>query len=83
MEATITVPAMVAKPVTEAADDCKRWRLTGADWNAFRDLCCSELRLTAVEISNNALNQFTSSLINIAERTMPKTRGKLKMRQKP
>jgi Endonuclease-reverse transcriptase len=31
-------PTMVAKPVTAAVDDCKRWRLTGADWNLFRDL---------------------------------------------
>jgi Endonuclease-reverse transcriptase len=76
-------PTMVAKPVTAAVDDCKRWRLTGADWDLFRGLCCSELNLTAVEGSNNALNQFTSKLISIAERTTPKTRGKLKMRQKP
>jgi hypothetical protein len=47
-------PTMVVKPVTEAVDDCKRWRLTGADWDSFRNLCCSELRLTAVERWNNA-----------------------------
>jgi hypothetical protein len=72
-------PTMVAKLVMEAVDDCKRWRLTGADWALFRDLCCSKSRLTAVEVSNNAFNQ----LINIAERTMLKTCGKLNMRQKP
>jgi hypothetical protein len=67
----------------EAVDDCKRWRLTGADWASFTDLSCGELRLTALEGSNNAYNQFTSTLINIAERTIPKTCSKLKMRQKP
>jgi hypothetical protein len=36
----------------------------------------------AVEGSNNVLIQFTSKLISIAERTIPKTRGELKMRQK-
>jgi hypothetical protein len=70
---------MVARPVTEAVDDCKRWRLTGGDWDLFRDLCCSELRLTAVEGWNNAFNQFTSTLINIADKTIPKTHSKLKM----
>jgi hypothetical protein len=72
-------PTVVAKPVMEAADDWKHWRLTGADWDSFGDFCCSELRLTAVEGWNNAFNQFTSTLINIAERTIPKTCGKLKM----
>jgi hypothetical protein len=45
-------PILVAKPATEAVDDCKRWRLT-------------------------------SMLVNTAERTIPKTCGKLKMGQKP
>jgi hypothetical protein len=70
---------MVAKLLTAAVDDCKRWRHTGADWDLFRDLCCSELSWTAVEAWNNALNQFTSKLISIAERTIPKIHGKLKM----
>jgi hypothetical protein len=39
------------------------------------------LRLTAEEGSNNAFNQFTPTLINVAERTIPKTCGKLKTRQ--
>jgi hypothetical protein len=73
---------MAAKPVTEAVDDCKRWRLTGGNWASLKDLCCSELRLTAVEGWNNAFNQFTSTLINIAEKTILKTCSKLKMRQK-
>jgi Endonuclease-reverse transcriptase len=64
---------MVAKHVTEAVNDCERWRLTGADWDLFRCLCCSKLGMTAVEISNNAFNQFISTLINITERTIPKT----------
>jgi hypothetical protein len=57
---------MVAKPVTEAVDVWNCWRFTGADWDLFRDFCCSEL--TAVEVSKNALNQFTSTLINITEK---------------
>jgi Reverse transcriptase (RNA-dependent DNA polymerase) len=61
-----TLPHNGCKPFTEAADDCKRWRLTGADWDSFKDLCCCELRLTALEGWNNAFNQFTSTLINIA-----------------
>jgi Endonuclease-reverse transcriptase len=51
-------PTVVAKPLTEAVDDCERWRLTGADWDLFRDLCGGELRLTAAEVLNNALNQY-------------------------
>jgi Endonuclease-reverse transcriptase len=46
---SVHYPTMVAKAVTEAVDDCKRWRLTGADWDSFRDFCCSDLRLTALE----------------------------------
>jgi hypothetical protein len=76
-------PTLVAKPFTEAVDDCKRWRLTGADWDSFKDLCCNELSLTALDESNNYFNQFTSTLINIAEKSIPKTCDKLKMRQKP
>jgi Endonuclease-reverse transcriptase len=41
-------PTIVAKPFTEAVDDCKGWWLTGTDWDSFEDLCCSELRLTAL-----------------------------------
>jgi hypothetical protein len=73
---------MVAKPVTATVDGCTRWRLTGADKDSFRDLCCSELRLAAVGGWNNALNQFTSTLIFIAERTILKSCGKLKLRKK-
>jgi hypothetical protein len=61
-------PTMVAKPFTEAVDDCKRWQLTGADWDSFKDLCCSELRLTALDGSNTIFNQLTATLINIAEK---------------
>jgi hypothetical protein len=74
---------MVAIAVAAAVNDCKRWRLTVADWDSFKDLCCSELSLRALAESNNALNQFTSKLIYIAERTIPNTCGKLKLRQKP
>jgi hypothetical protein len=29
---------------------------TGADWGLFKDLCCSELRLTAVEGWNKVIS---------------------------
>jgi hypothetical protein len=76
-------PIMVAKPVAEAVDDYGRWRLTGADWSSFRDLCCSELRFTALEGSSNSFSQFTLTLIKIAEKMIPKTRSKLKVQQNP
>jgi hypothetical protein len=70
---------MVGKPITEAVDDCKCWQLTRADWDLLKDLSCIESRLNALDRSNNIFNQFTLTLINIAEKTIPKTCGKLKI----
>jgi hypothetical protein len=41
--------------------------------------CCRELRLTGLEGSNKVFIQFTSTLINIAEKMISKTCGKFKM----
>lgn len=76
-------PTIIAKPAAEAVDDCKRWQLARADWGLFEDHCSRKLNLAALNTSVNLFNQFTSTLINIAEKTIPKTCGKLKMRQKP
>jgi hypothetical protein len=62
-------PTIDPKPFAESVDDCKRWRLTGADWDSFKDLCCSELRLTALEGSNDAFNQFKVVVKRLCDHT--------------
>ena len=76
-------PTILSQPDARAVDDCKRWQLKHADWGLFVDLCSSDLTSTVLNRSENPFKQFTTTLIDIASKSIPKTCGKLKIRQKP
>jgi hypothetical protein len=69
-------PTVLNKPVAEAVDDQKRWKLAKANWAVFQDLCSSSLNPTALLGSNNKCRLFTDTLIEIAEKAIPKTSGR-------
>jgi hypothetical protein len=74
---------MLSKLITEAADDHKRWKLNKADWETFEKLCSINLQHSVISQSDDPFNQFTTNLLDIAINTIPKTCGKIKIRQKP
>ena len=76
-------PTMLSKLISEAADDHKRWKLNRADWEKFEKLCSINLQHSVITQSDDPFNQFTTNLLDIAINTIPKTCGKIKIRQKP
>lgn len=76
-------PIIISKPITQPLDDLKRWKLDKADWASFESMCSSELSKYALDQASDKFQQFTSNLLEIANKTIPKTSGKLKVRQKP
>ena len=63
------------KPVT----NIKQWKLKSADWTTFAEMCSNDLHGSA----DNTIEDFTTKLNEIAHKTIPKTSGKLAMRQRP
>lgn len=76
-------PTIITKLVNKQTDDHKRWRLNKADWDVFQEMCYSDLNQNVLVESDNPFESFTSTLLEIASKTIPKTCGKIKTTQKP
>ena len=50
-----------------------KWKLNKADWDLFHTLCNESLTDTFLSDSSDPITDFTSSLINISEKCIPKT----------
>ena len=76
-------PTVLSKPVATVVGDQRRWKLPKADWVVFRDLCSSSLSPTALLETSDKVKKFTSTLIEIADNSIPKTSGRRNAKQKP
>jgi len=72
---TCTVP--VAEPAVQ------RWKLHKADWATFQDLCSQKLILDKFLEMQDAIEEFTDILKDIANKTVPKTKPNPKRPPKP
>jgi hypothetical protein len=75
-------PTILSKPVAMAVNHQKRWKLAKADWASYQDLCSSGLNPTALIGSTNKFKSFTDTLIQIADKSIPKTSGKRSAKQR-
>jgi hypothetical protein len=76
-------PTVLAKQTTRAVKDHRRWKISKADWEMFQSTCSNNLNPIALKNSSNTFEEFTGKLIEIANKSIPKTCGKLKSKQKP
>ena len=60
----------------------EKWKLNKADWPSFKALCESEINETILK-TKDPIDNFTTILYKIAEKTIPKTSTKTKKKKKP
>lgn len=76
-------PIFVSIPSVSPVIENQRWKLKKADWDTFSSLCSSELRYENLTPSDNAIHSFSSTLLEICNKTIPKTKPTGHCRQKP
>ena len=65
-------PIVVRYDTPQKGDREQRWRLKKADWHSFRALCNQSF--TAEETADpDAIGHFTSTILSIADKAVPKT----------
>ena len=69
----------IASGVEEPSE---KWKLNKADWPSFKALCELEINETILK-AKDPIDQFTTILYEIAEKTIPKTSTKTKKKKKP
>ena len=60
----------------------EKWKLNKADWPSFKALCESEINETILK-AKDPIDNFTTILYKIAEKTIPKTSTETKKKKKP
>ena len=66
-------PILIESVQTHGEDHNPKWKLHKADWDLFNNLCNESLTDTYLSDSSDPITDFTSSLIAISEKCIPKT----------
>ena len=66
-------PIVIESIKTLEEDHNPKWKLNKANWDLFHTLCDESLITTSLSDSTNRIADFTSSLIDISEKCIPKT----------
>ena len=66
-------PILIESVQTHDEDHIPKWKLHKANWDLFHTLCNESLTDTSLSDSSDPINDFTSSLITISEKCIPKT----------
>ena len=66
-------PILIESVQTHGEDHNPKWKLHKADWNSFNNLCNESLTAISLSDSSDPITDFTSSLITISEKCIPKT----------
>lgn len=73
------VESMCPPPVSTPA----KWKLHKADWDSFSKLCDENLIGLPYDVDSNPVGIFTSTLLDVARSTIPRTSSKPAKRNKP
>ena len=65
-------PIVIESIKTFEEDHNPKWKLNKANWDLFHTLCDESLTTTSLSDSTDRIADFTSSLIDISERCIPK-----------
>ena len=66
-------PILIESVRTHGEDHNPKWKLHKADWDLLNNLCNESLTDTSLSNSSDPITDFTSSLITISEKCIPKT----------
>ena len=66
-------PILIESVQTHGEDHNPKWKLHKANWDLFNNLCNESLTDTSLSDSSDPITDFTSSLIAISEKCIPKT----------
>ena len=66
-------PILIESVQTHDEAHNPKWKLNKADWDLFHTLCNESLTDTFLSDSSDPITDFTSSLINLSEKCIPKT----------
>ena len=68
---------------SSASAAVKRWKLQKADWEEFSDMCSTRLLYDKLALDANPIDDFTVTLLEIANETIPKTGSGIVKLRKP
>ena len=66
-------PILIESVQTHDEDHNPKWKLHKSNWDLFHTLCNESLTNTSLSDSSDPITDFTSSLISISEKCIPKT----------
>ena len=66
-------PIVIESIKTSEENHNPKWKLNKANWDLFHTLCDESLTTTSLSDSTDCIADFTSSLIDISEKCIPKT----------
>ena len=70
---TTNIPIVIESIETHEEDHNPKWKLNKANWDLFHSFCDESLTSTSFSDSVDRTADFTSSLIDISEKCIPKT----------
>ena len=66
-------PIVIQSNTSTVEDHNPKWKLNKANWEVFQSLCTDTITLESFKDSSDPLSDFTSSLIDISSKCIPKT----------
>ena len=66
-------PIIIESMNSAAEDHSPKWKLNKTDWEQFYSLCAQSLNIDRFNNSTDLIADFTSSLMNISNKCIPKT----------
>ena len=66
-------PIIIKSNTSTIEDHNPKWKLNKANWEVFQSLCIDKITLENFKDSSDPLSDFTSSLIDISSKCIPKT----------
>ena len=66
-------PIVIKSNTSTVEDHNPKWKLNKANWEVFQSLCTETITVESFKDSSDPLSDFTSSLIDISSKCIPKT----------
>ena len=66
-------PILIKSNTSNVEDHNPKWKLIKANWDLFQSLCSDKISTEKYTDSSDPLSDFTSTLIDISNKCIPKT----------
>jgi len=64
---------ILSTPKSDQGVSTQRWNIKKANWDTFKQLCQDRLNYEQIGSSRDSVENFSSTLLGIAQETIPKT----------